>query len=185
MATRSYLYAIHPNTSRAPELLSQWRTFVPLGYLLLVGADPAPAPSLLQPGEPALRGGPAGQDALSSFLRWLAPQLSGGFAQAQISALAALADHPGVHYQLELGEVFDLACYGPRERTRKIRSLAKQARSLVGEVQRLIASRGSTLASSQSFAIQRVEEGWETHLGLSFERASSPTWSEIPFETVG
>lgn len=173
MANRSYIYGYKEGATPEHRDLGEWRTNVPLLHLLLVGADPTPVRSAIWGVEEriALSGDAGlGRALLTSFLDWLEPQMTADveeFGRKKAEVLELLARRDDDRYHLELGEIFELGGYELSEMEGETSYYAGNARSLVADVERLLAIPGSTVADANDWMLQEATNMHES-LGLSF-----------------
>ena len=173
MANRSYLYTHHPDEEPAYRDVSEWAFDLPLTHLLLVGAEPTVSASAIWQVDAkiALQGNARESRPLFlAFLDWLAPQLPAGFRAAAQEAQAFLArpDRQGGYFHLELGEIYELQGLDLAGMERETAANAARARELFAEVQRLVATEGTTLDDAAHAQLGQLRADWEQHLGLSF-----------------
>ena len=173
MANRSYLYGHKEGATPEHRDLGEWRTNVPLSHLLLVGTDPTPVASAIWSVEEkiALSGDAArGRELMAAFLDWLEPQMTAHaeeFARKKEEVLELLGRRQDDRFHLELGEIFQLGGYELSEMESETQYYARNAASLVQDVERLLDTPGSTVADANDWLVKEATDMHES-LGLSF-----------------
>ncbi|PSB55037.1 hypothetical protein [Chamaesiphon polymorphus] len=152
--------------------IAEWKSFIPVAHLILVGENPTPCQSAIWTVEEKIAiEGDANitRPLFLKLLDWLEPQVDEGFANAAREAREYLmrADRQGDKFHLELGEIYELEGLDLPEMATETISNAALAKEIFLDVKRVLERDGSTIDSFEHVSLRAITN-WEEQFGCYF-----------------